>query len=140
MPMVAGSLIVPSFGRNISLVLGSLAGVVGSFRAISLGPNPAQTTPANVDTDVTFTLFVLAFVAVPGGKPPLGSRVQIQASPLALFGGFPVTLAPLTITSANGILVFYVNIPTFPGPVYAIVVTADGSMVLAQQDELTLLR
>lgn len=140
MPMVAGSLIVPTFGRNISVVIGSLAGVPGSFRAWSLGPNPAQTTPANVDADVTFTLFVLAFVAAPAGKPPLGSKVQIQASPLALFGGLPIAVAPITQASATGILVFYVNIPTFPGPIYGIVVTPDGSMVLAQQDELTLLR
>lgn len=142
MPFAPNDLIVGTLGRQVFVVVGTypVPGLVAAFRAISPGVPATQIFVQNSDADVTFTWFVLAFTATPAGKPPSGSRVRIDASPLALFFGVPVTAFPITQPSFEGIVYFYFSIAAFPGPIYAVVVTPEGYLMLAQQDELTLLR
>jgi hypothetical protein len=140
MPFVSGDLIVPTFGRQVYVVIGPAPnnGFLPQFRALSHGLAPTEVIVANIDADVSFTWFILAFAVAPAGKPPVGSRVAVQASPLALFGGVPVALAPITQPGIRGIVHSYWTIPTFPGPVYATVVTPETNLMLCQIDELSL--
>lgn len=140
MPLVAGDFIVPTFGRTVFVVIGTytVPGLIAAFRAVQVGVPSTQVFVQDVDVDASFTWFVLAFAAVPAGKPVPGSRVRILASPLALFSGVPIASAPITEPSFRGIIFSYFTIPTFPGPVYAVIVTPEGLLILAQSDELSL--
>lgn len=142
MPFAPGDLIVPTFGRTVFVVIGTytVPGLIAAFRAVQVGVPSTQVFVQNIDADVSFTWFVLAFTVTPPGKPLPGSRVRIDASPLALFGGFPVVSAPITEPSFQGIVFSYFSIAAFPGPIYAVIVTPEGLLILAQSDELTLVR
>jgi hypothetical protein len=139
MPLAAGNLVVTTFGRNIYVVLGTytVPGLIAAFRCVSLCKPSAQIFLLNTDVDLSSTAFVLVGAAVPAGSPPIGSRVQIQESPLALFAGAPVTTFPITQPGPRGIVAFYVTIPPF-ATIYAVVVEPDQNLVLAQRDELSL--
>lgn len=139
MPFAIGNLIVSTFSRQVYVVIGTytVPGLVSAFRGLSLGMPSTQVFVQNADVDTNFTWFVIGAVVPPPGLPPPGTRVQIHASPLALFSGSTVVTFPITEKSASGILWSYAEIPTFPGPVYGLVVEPDGNQVLAQVDEIT---
>ena len=140
MPFASGNLIVPTLGRQVYVVIGPAPnnGFLPQWRALSHGLAPTEVIVANIDADVSFTWFILAFAVAPAGKPATGSKVSIQASPLAFFSGVPVTLAPITQPSFHGILFSYFTIPAFPGPTYAVIVTPETNLWLCQTDELSL--
>jgi hypothetical protein len=142
MPFATGNVIVSTFGRQIFVVVGTytVPGLVGAFRAQSLGKPSVWTIVQNADVDLSLTWFILLGLAPPPGAPPPGSRVRVEASPLAYFAGAPVTTFPVTQRSIEGVVFGYVFLPAFPGiPTSVIIVEPDDNLFLAQIDELTLL-
>jgi hypothetical protein len=143
MPFALGNLIVSTFGRQIFTVIGTytVPGLVGAFRAQSLGYPSVQTFVQNADVDTSLTWFVIFGTPPPAGAPPVGSLVRVLCSPLAYFAGAPVaTFAPITQPGPSGILFVYAFLPAFPAiPTSAIIVEPDGNLFLAQFDELVAL-
>jgi len=140
MPFAIGGLIVSTFARQVHVVIGTYpaVGFVASFRAQSLGVDPSLVIVANADVDTSFTWFILVGAAAPAGSPPVGSKVLVKCSPLALFGGSPVASFPITQDGARGIVWTYATILGFP-TVYGLVVEPDGNQVIGQTDELVAL-
>jgi len=139
MPFAIGNTFVTTYGRQMFVIMGTytVPGLIGAFRALSLGQNPTQMFAQNADVDTNFTAFIFVGAVPPPGAIPVGSRVRVLMNSLAYSAAVPVTTFPSSNElGPEGIILIYASIVGFPGMTYAFIVEPDQNIFIAQFDEL----
>lgn len=144
MPFATQDLFAMGFSRSMGCIAGpDAAAGAGNWRAYVIGHENGEMRVRDADEGANY--FKTAPAPNPPGFSPFGDRVTLQSHMgTVVFGETPAQNPLTTPTVQEGIIFEWVQLPSFPGPIFALVYVtpANGADVLLLVDptELSLAR